>query len=876
MYSDGNGATSCKQCTAGKYQDNSLQTKCKDCPKGKYENSQASSGCKDCSAGQYQNTIGNSGCISCGTGSYQNNLGQQSCKSCHRGYYQDVKKQSACKPCASGRAEPSLGSSSCAKDCTCGYFCPTGSVSSTAEVCGEGYYCPTKTASRLAIGANQGTPVSDNPLRYCSFQACPKGHACENGVAVSNLQWTTPAGCLSNLHVTSVDEGVVGGFGTDFSATPHHSFDNTNYDIEYTVTKCPGNGDATPSACDNGRGADGYTPCPSGGDWLTVVDEKPTPGNVPSEQKTKLKTSKPLNAESCKLDYAATITARLVNSAGVEQAKTSCIVNIVVGNINEAPVLDASSISATRVVSETELPGFLIGDPLSATDAEVAVGLQDLTWSTTKCEALTHARTGTAVWEDVTPLDDCDIKLSACDGQLSVAERTDLNYEEYTQYRLKVKATDDGNPNLDSTTTGTVYIDVIEKNDPPEMDDIQYFYIKENSGDNTVVDLKNAAGVTCVAGKLHTNDKCAIMATDPDTEWTPTFKFIQDPSPDFPFKLNKMAIGGRTTAATYEAWTTVYVKLTAKNPVLDYELGMTQFDLTVTADDGMGGTSEKSVVTITIIDDNDKPYLNLPGRCDGKQCVYIDENNWEGASSHRLIDLASYTQDEDAQSKWECCRGSSPYKLLDAGAHPDRTAGIKACSVSDFTETSTGFTAKAERFNYETENTAGRSPDTCEIVVQIYDKGTVGTTGAEQEKGISEKILVRVVVRDINDPPHTVELKGISCSVDENTPIGQKLLLDACQLQAKDDDDTELAFLKQAGSEKAGTYGTANVNGATTPWSGIYYFGVGNAGDFVIDQKPDYETARSVTFDVYAKDGTAKPDGGRLSPATPITITIND
>jgi hypothetical protein len=53
--------------------------------------------------------------------------------------------------------------------------------------------------------------------------------------------------------------------------------------------------------------------------------------------------------------------------------------------------------------------------------------------------------------------------------------------------------------------------------------------------------------------------------------------------------------------------------------VLDYEFGITQFDLTVTADDGMGGTSEKSVVTISIIDDNDKPYLNLPGRCDGKR-----------------------------------------------------------------------------------------------------------------------------------------------------------------------------------------------------------------------------------------------------------------
>ena len=36
-------------------------------------------------------------------------------------------------------------------------------------------------------------------------------------------------------------------------------------------------------------------------------------GAVPSEQKTKLATNKALNAESCKFDYAATITARLLD-----------------------------------------------------------------------------------------------------------------------------------------------------------------------------------------------------------------------------------------------------------------------------------------------------------------------------------------------------------------------------------------------------------------------------------------------------------------------------------------------------------------------------------------------------------------------------------
>ena len=56
-----------------------------------------------------------------------------------------------------------------------------------------------------------------------------------------------------------------------------------------------------------------------------------------------------------------------------------------------------------------------------------------------------------------------------------------------------MKATDDGNqPGL--TATGTVYIDVLQENDPRDMDDVQYFYIKENSPDNTFVDLKNVLG----------------------------------------------------------------------------------------------------------------------------------------------------------------------------------------------------------------------------------------------------------------------------------------------------------------------------------------------------------------------------------------------
>ena len=76
------------------------------------------------------------------------------------------------------------------------------------------------------------------------------------------------------------------------------------------------------------------------------------------------------------------------------------------------------------------------------------------------------------------------------------------------------------------------------------------------------------------------------MATDPDRVWTPGFKFIQDPSQD-PFVITKKAVGGQTTTSTFEAWTTAYVKLTEKNKLLDFEFGINQFDLAVTAvDDG--------------------------------------------------------------------------------------------------------------------------------------------------------------------------------------------------------------------------------------------------------------------------------------------------
>ena len=60
-------------------------------------------------------------------------------------------------------------------------------------------------------------------------------------------------------------------------------------------------------------------------------------------------------------------------------------------------------------------------------------------------------------------------------------------------------------------------------------------------------------------------------------------------------------------------------------------------------------------------------------------------------------------------------------------------------------------------------------------------------------------------------------------------------------------------------------------NSDAEKWDSLNYFSVETNGKFKFAQVPDYEIAKSISFDVYARDSK-----GRLSPRKTITIDIND
>ena len=149
------------------------------------------------------------------------------------------------------------------------------------------------------------------------------------------------------------------------------------------------------------------------------------------------------------------------------------------------------------------------------------------------------------------------------------------------------------------------------------------------------------------------------------------FQFVQIPS-NLPFEITKDAT--RDAVGTnglgenaYNIFTTL--KFVSASTVLDFESANSVFDLSVYVKDSDNAVSvNQCMVTIMLVDDNDKPYLNLPEQCSGKLCVQIEENNNEGVGSDRLVDLLSYTKDEDAQNKWKCCASSNPFALVSAAS----------------------------------------------------------------------------------------------------------------------------------------------------------------------------------------------------------------
>ena len=67
----------------------------------------SASTCRSCTAGRYQTENGKTNCKACPTGKYQNDIKKTKCEQCEVGLYADVEGLSLCKPCPIGMYNPS-------------------------------------------------------------------------------------------------------------------------------------------------------------------------------------------------------------------------------------------------------------------------------------------------------------------------------------------------------------------------------------------------------------------------------------------------------------------------------------------------------------------------------------------------------------------------------------------------------------------------------------------------------------------------------------------------------------------------------------------------------------------------------------------------
>lgn len=159
--------------------------------------------------------------------------------------------------------------------------------------------------------------------------------------------------------------------------------------------------------------------------------------------------------------------------------------------------------------------------------------------------------------------------INPANGDISVADGTQINYEAANQFVLTVEAT-----NTDGSDTAAVTINVININDAPQITPGQSFSIAENSSSGTAVGT--------------------VAASDPDPGNVLTYQII----------------AGNTGNAFMINASTGEIQVQTSS-VLDFESGPTSYDLIVSVSDG--GLSDTDVVTITVTDANDAPAAVADG-----------------------------------------------------------------------------------------------------------------------------------------------------------------------------------------------------------------------------------------------------------------------
>jgi hypothetical protein len=599
QYNTGTANTGCNVCETGKFQNSEGQSTCKNCGQGRYQNEKSKDDCKDCGKGTYQSNEGKSSCENCGKGYFQSSLGQSGCDECHKGQYADLDGSKKCSECPIGRYGNSkaLQSRSCSGACKAGYYCPLGSTSSTQNDCPPWktlkadserakYYCKEGDTRRIADANYYTVPEGDVHLDHRESQLpCPAHYHCVDGIAKPKLVWAAGNGCASDTvgSIATLEETLSEGqdpskpmpLGWQFTANTNGLSGTT---VTYKISKCP-----------NGCTGNSFTSCDALNDGVSLFTIGETSGQIGISSR--------LNAEACTTTYKLQIQAIAKDSSNNVLASAKCNFDISIGDVNEPPTVNEQ----IRYVEEESPVNTVIGEPLVASDPEVAINQQELIWSVISCKNNNKA------------IDPCPIKISFCSGQLSVFNPTQLDSDKlkpYNNYILRVLVKDSSadNPMND---TAEVTVTVVPKNEPPTiLAANNIYYVPEDTPQDSYLSRR-------------------VNASDPETDsaqLTYIFTGIVGQNP-------------------FDVETNGKIKVTG---ALDYENGNVRFLLSVKVQDPEKLENGPVDVEIIVVDANDPPQLSPFSDL----AISFDENT-------AMSQIIRFADDDDGGTKdtqWGCCK----------------------------------------------------------------------------------------------------------------------------------------------------------------------------------------------------------------------------
>ena len=296
------------------------------------------------------------------------------------------------------------------------------------------------------------------------------------------------------------------------------------------------------------------------------------------------------NSDAVNFESAPTIELEVrATDQGIPVASGTGTLTITLTDINEAPEFTEEQ---TFEVLENAAGSSAIGT-LSASEVDAG---QTLSW---------------------TLLGGADSQLFnlASDGELTLSENAQLNFEQTTSYELEVQVSDSATTPL--SDTGVITISVQDVNDAPKIES-QEFELPENSGFETEIGT--------------------VSATDEDAGQTISF-----------------SITGGTLADAFQIDASSGLLSVAENAILDFESeGSKTVEVTAT-DNDTSPLSSAVLLTITLQDLNEAPALET-------ESLSFDENLESGTI---VGNLSAFDPDAEDQLSFELISQEVDWVVID-------------------------------------------------------------------------------------------------------------------------------------------------------------------------------------------------------------------